>query len=168
MYPLLTFRLLFVHHLRLSDVAVSRKKSLSVPEPHSFVSLRNRGLQVRILPGVQSLARPTQEEPYFPVPGVFLAPLVAVALEPDQHLWLVLSPPPVPPSPGCRLPGRNPAVHTQAPSDRPRGFLRLLKPRLTCTRFRVRDKPRIGKKATISTRKRQVSSQGYWLLCRGM
>ena len=29
MYPLLTLRLLFVHHLRLSDVAVSRKKSLS-------------------------------------------------------------------------------------------------------------------------------------------
>ena len=27
MYPLLTLRLLFVHHLRLSDVAVSLKKS---------------------------------------------------------------------------------------------------------------------------------------------
>ncbi len=52
MYPLLTFRRLFVHHLRLSDVAVSRKKSLSAPYPHCFVSLRNRGLQVRILPGV--------------------------------------------------------------------------------------------------------------------
>ena len=52
MYPLLTFRRLFVHHLRISDVAVSRKKSLSAPYPHCFVSLRNRGLQVRILPGV--------------------------------------------------------------------------------------------------------------------
>ena len=52
MYPLLTFRRLFVHHLRLSEVAVSRKKSLSAPYPHCFVSLRNRGLQVRILPGV--------------------------------------------------------------------------------------------------------------------
>ena len=52
MYPLLTFRRLFVNHLRLSEVAVSRKKSLSAPYPHCFVSLRNRGLQVRILPGV--------------------------------------------------------------------------------------------------------------------
>ena len=42
------FRLLFVHHLRLSDVAVSLKKT----NPRCFVSLRNRGLQVRILPGV--------------------------------------------------------------------------------------------------------------------
>ena len=55
MYPLLMFRLLllmfrllFVHHLRLSDVAVSLKKT----NPRCFVSLRNRGLQVRILPGV--------------------------------------------------------------------------------------------------------------------
>ena len=52
MYPLLTFRRLFVHHLRLSDVAVSRKKSLSVPYPHCFVSLRNQRLEVRILWGV--------------------------------------------------------------------------------------------------------------------
>ena len=54
MYPLLTLRLLFVHHLRLSDVAVSRKKSLSVPYPHCFVSLRNRRLLVRHQWGVFS------------------------------------------------------------------------------------------------------------------
>ena len=52
MYPLLTFRQLFVHHLRLSDVAVSRKKTLSAPYPHCFVSLRNRRLLVRIQWGV--------------------------------------------------------------------------------------------------------------------
>ena len=52
MYPLLTFRRLFVHHLRLSEVAVSRKKTLSAPYPHCFVSLRNRRLLVRIQWGV--------------------------------------------------------------------------------------------------------------------
>ena len=39
MYPLLTLRLLFVHHLRLSDVAVSVKKSQTAPDPLALALL---------------------------------------------------------------------------------------------------------------------------------